>query len=126
MVSRPTFSARIRKLPVVLSVPAITLAPGSLVTGIDSPVTIDSSSDERPSVTMPSTGTFSPGRTRRMSPTATSSSATSSSVPSRTRRAVFGARSISARIAPDVASRARNSSTWPSSTSTVMTAAASK
>jgi hypothetical protein len=31
-----------------------------LVTGIDSPVTIDSSSEEWPSVTMPSTGTFSP------------------------------------------------------------------
>ena len=44
----------------------------------------------------------------------------------RTRRAVFGARSISARIAPEVCSRARSSSTWPSSTSTVMTAAASK
>ncbi len=39
------------------------------------------------------------------------------------RRAVFGARSSSALIAPDVASRARSSSTWPSSTSTVMTAA---
>ena len=53
------------------------------MTGIDSPVTIDSSSDERPSITTPSTGTFSPGRTRRMSPTATVSSATSSSLPSR-------------------------------------------
>ena len=42
------------------------------------------------------------------------------------RRAVFGASPSSARIAPEVRSRARNSSTWPSSTSTVMTAAASK
>ena len=53
---------------------------------------------------------------------ATASSETSSSLPSAlTRRAVFGARSSSARIAPEVASRARSSSTWPSSTSTVIT-----
>ena len=50
-------------------VPPITLAPTSLVTGIDSPVTIDSSTALRPSRTAPSTGTFSPGRTRRRSPT---------------------------------------------------------
>ena len=45
---------------------------------------------------------------------------------SRITRAVFGARSMSARMAPEVDSRARNSSTWPSSTSDVITAAASK
>ena len=45
------------------------LRPVSLVTGINSPVTIDSSSDERPSSTTPSTGTLSPGRTRKRSPT---------------------------------------------------------
>ena len=83
-VSRPTFSARITKLPVVLSVPPITLAPGSLVTGIDSPVTMRlverrAALDAR----TPSTGTFSPGRTRSRSPTAIASSATSSSLPSR-------------------------------------------
>ena len=50
--------------------PPITLAPASLVTGMDSPVTMDSSSAERPSVISPSTGTFSPGRTRNRSPTA--------------------------------------------------------
>ncbi len=82
MVSRPTFSARMMKPPVVLSVPPITFEPVSFVTGIDSPVTINSSSDERPSITSPSTGTFSPGRTRRRSPTMTTSSETSSSVPS--------------------------------------------
>ena len=127
MVSRPTFSARITKLPVVLSVPAMSLAPASLATGMDSPVTIDSSTAERPSISSPSTGTFSPGRTRRRSPTAIASSDTSSSLPSAfKRRAVFGARSSKARIAPEVCSRARSSSTWPSSTSTVITAAASK
>ena len=105
----------------------MSLAPAALLTGMDSPVTIDSSSDERPSTSTPSTGTFSPGRTRNRSPTAMSSSDTSSSAPSCSmRRAVLGARSMSARIAPDVCSRARSSSTWPSSTSTVITAAASK
>ena len=43
-------------------------------TGIGSPVSIDSSTCERPSSTTPSTGTFSPGRTRRRSPTCTWSS----------------------------------------------------
>ena len=43
MVSRPTFSARIVKLPVVLSEPATSFAPGALSTGIGSPVSIDSS-----------------------------------------------------------------------------------
>ena len=47
------------------------------VTGIDSPVTIDSSTVDRPSSTTASTGTFSPGRTRSRSPMWTSSSATS-------------------------------------------------
>ena len=41
-------------------------------------------------------------------------------------RAVFGARSSSARMAPLVVSRARSSRTCPSRTSTVITAAASK
>ena len=71
IVSRPTFSARMTKPPLRLIVPPMTLAPPSLLTGIDSPVTIDSSSVERPSISSPSTGTLSPGRTRSRSPTAT-------------------------------------------------------
>jgi hypothetical protein len=52
---------------------------------------------------------------------------TVSSVPSAlTFTEVFGAKPNRALMAPEVFSRARNSSTWPSSTSTVMTAAASK
>ena len=39
-----------------------------LHTGIGSPVIMDSSTLLDPSVTVPSTGTFSPGRTRRRSP----------------------------------------------------------
>ena len=127
MVSAPTFSARITSEPVPFTVPPMTLAPGSFSTGMDSPVTMDSSTAPRPSSTSPSTGTPSPGRTRRRSPTRTSARVISSSEPSgRMRRAVFGARSSSARMAPPVCSRARSSSTCPSSTSTVITAAASK
>ncbi len=126
-VSAPTLSARITNEPVWLIEPAMTLEPVSLVTGMDSPVTSDSSMAARPSRTSPSTGTFSPGRTLRRSPTWMRSSVTSSSAPSSlTRRAVLGARFRRALIAPLVRSRARNSSTWPSRTRTVITAAASK
>ena len=47
-----------------LTVAAATSSPGPLSTGTDSPVSIDSSTAEVPSTTTPSTGTFSPGRTR--------------------------------------------------------------
>ncbi len=68
----------------------MTLAPASFVTGIASPVIIDSSTADLPSITTPSTGTFSPGRTRSRSPTTTASSGTSSSLPSLLmRRALF-------------------------------------
>ena len=66
----------------------ITVSPAALVTGIGSPVTIDSSTAEVPSVTSPSTGIFSPGRTTTMSPGTTSSTGISASAPSRTTRAV--------------------------------------
>ena len=42
-VSRPTLSARKRKLPLLLIVPATTPSPGRFSTGIGSPVSIDSS-----------------------------------------------------------------------------------
>ncbi|MNI26936.1 hypothetical protein D3C73_806570 [compost metagenome] len=74
MVSRPTFFASMTSAPDWFMVPPIAVAPMSLVTGIDSPVTIDSSTALRPSTTSPSTGTFSPGRTRSRSPTCTESS----------------------------------------------------
>ena len=100
-VSRPTFSARMTKPPVPLRVAPVTRAPGPFSTGIGSPVTIDSSTALVPSRTTPSTGTFSPGRTRRRSPGRTSSRGTSASLPSSaSRRAVFGARPRRARMAP--------------------------
>ena len=125
-VSLPTRSARIVNEPVPLIVAPVTALPASLSTGIASPVTIDSSTVLRPSTTTPSTGIFSPGRTRMRSPTCTSASGTSRSSPSRTRRAVFGARPSSALIAAVVRLRARISSICPSSTSTVIIIAVSK
>ncbi len=82
MLSTPTFSAVMTSAPVPLMVPPMTLAPAAFSTGIDSPVTIDSSTVLVPSVTEPSTGTASPGRTRNRSPAWTCSSGTSSSVAS--------------------------------------------
>ncbi len=71
MVSLPTRSARMTKLPDWLRVPPLTLSPGAFSTGTGSPVSIDSSTVLRPSCTTPSTGIWSPGRTRSRSPTAT-------------------------------------------------------
>ncbi len=127
MVSEPTFSARITSAPLPFKVAPITLSPAVFSTGIGSPVSIDSSTLERPSMTTPSTGTVSPGRTRSRSPTCTCVNGMSSSVPSAAiRRAVFGARRSSALIAADVLERALSSSSCPSKVSETMMAAASK
>ncbi|MNC85477.1 hypothetical protein D3C83_10770 [compost metagenome] len=126
-VSEPTRSARKTKEPLPFTVAPVTRAPASLATGTGSPVIMDSSTRLAPSRTVPSTGTFSPGFTRRWSPTLTASSGTCSSVPSpRRRQARLGASSSSCRIAWLVWPIARNCSTSPSMTSVTMTAAASK
>ena len=111
IVSAPTLSARITKLPVPLTVPPVTRAPGAFSTGRDSPVTMDSSITLVPSCTLPSTGTDSPGRTRNRSPIRTTSKGTSTSPLVSMRRAVLGASFSKARIAPPVRARARNSRT---------------
>ena len=126
-VSFPTRSARITNEPVPLSVAPVTRSPSRFSTGIGSPVTIDSSTEEPPASRTPSTGIFSPGRTRSRSPGATCSISTSRSLPSGSRRrALRGASRRSARIAPDTRLRARSSSTCPRRTSSTMIAAASK
>lgn len=123
----PIFCARITKVPVWLTVAPVTGLPSVFSAGTGSPVIIDSSTLECPATTMPSTGTFEPGFTRSVSPTTTASSGTVCSEPSGfTRTAVCGASCSRSRIALDVRERARNSSTWPSSTSVTITADASK
>ena len=116
------------KLPVPLTVPPVTLLPFVFSTGIGSPVIIDSSTRGRafehdavdrnffagPHAQAVADSARDPaGRLLRCRRRACS-------------RAVFGARPSNALIALPVWLRARSSSTWPSSTSTVITAAASK
>ena len=111
-----------------LSVAPVTGSPASFSTGIGSPVSIDSSTDERPSThhavhrhllarPHPQPVADRDLLERRPPPRAR---------PARSTRAVLAARPSSARIAEPVRSRAPSSRTWPSSTSTTITAAASK
>ena len=128
-VSLPTFRASKRKLPVALIVAPKTSSPGCFSTGRLSPVSMDSSTAEAPSVTTPSTGIFSPGRTITVSPGTTSSTGMSSSraapSTSRTTRAVLACSRMSPRIAALVWRLARDSSIRPSRMSARMTAVAS-
>ena len=110
----------------MLSVAPMTASPGRLSTGRLSPVSIDSSTDERPSSTTPSTGIFSPGRTSTVSPGRTSSIGTSCSTPSRTTRAVVGRRPISALIAALVRPLATASRYLPTRISVMISAEVSK
>ena len=78
--------------------------PDSRMTGADSPVIADSSTDATPSTTSPSPGMNSPAWTMTMSPTRKAGAGTSSAVPSgRSRLArvsVFARRSVSAWALP--------------------------
>ena len=97
-------------------VPPITRSPGCFSTGMDSPVSIDSSTALPPERTSPSTGSRSPGRTITTSPLATCSTGTSTSVPSsapRWTRAVLGCRATSERRAAEVRLLARASRALP-------------
>ena len=95
VVSRPTRVALALMYPDVFRVAAETVSPSDLSTGMLSPVSADSSTAVVPSVITPSTGTFSPGRTAKMSPTAISSIGTVTSLPSTILHAVSGASFIS-------------------------------
>ena len=90
VVSSPTLSALHLSIPSLFIVAALTLSPSVLSTGMLSPVRADSSTAPAPSVTTPSTGMLSPGRTMKISPTDTSSVITSVSTPSLITTAVFG------------------------------------
>ncbi len=107
-------------------VPAKTEAPATFSTGMLSPVSMDSSTADSPSVTVPSTGMRSPGRTTTTSPGSTSSVFNSTSAEFRITRAVGGCSSIRRRMASPAWPRARASSMRPSRISATITAAASK
>ena len=106
-VSEPTAVARARSVPCLLIVAPTSLSPGFFDTGSDSPVTIDSSTDDSPSITSASTATLAPGRINSTSPTATSAVGSSTSRPSRITIAFGGARSNKARTASLAPPRAR-------------------
>ena len=119
-VSSPTAVTWICTDPVVFKVAPMTGSPVALSTGRLSPVSMDSSTAVVPETTTPSTGIFSPGRMRMTSPTTTSSTGTSTSTPSRTTRAVFGASPTRAVTAAAVAFLARPSIHFPARTSATM------
>ncbi len=112
-MSWPTRVALKTRKPRWFKVAPQTSAPGSLGTGMLSPVSMDSSTLLKPSATTPSTGIFSPGRTTTRSPTATSARGTSCSTSPRRTRAVGGARAKRRRSASEARPRVRASSQRP-------------
>ena len=125
-VSEPTACTCITMRPSPLMEPPVSRPPSSRATGNGSPVSIDSSTCVCPSVTTPSAGMRSPGRTTSRSPTITSATGTSTSPVFDSRCTTSGRRACSARMAAVVCRLARASSHLPSSTSVTTTADASK
>ena len=125
VVSRPTAETWYENAPALFSAPPITLSPGPLSTGSDSPVTSDSLTALVPWTITPSTGMRSPGRTMTVSPTRTASSGISNSAPWRSTRACAGRSAMSARSAVAVWRVARASRAFPASTSAMMNTTAS-
>ena len=124
----PTDTARMTIGASRSSVPARMRAPVSRRTGIDSPLIADSSSEAPPRTMIPSTGILSPGRTRMRSPAITRASSTRSvrvASGCGTSSTIDGRKFKSARTAPVVASRARDSIHRPSETKPMISAAAS-
>ena len=93
MVSSPTAVTLIRTEESVAIVPATTRSPALRVTGLDSPVIIDSSKAASPSTIVPSAGTRLPERTSTRSPTRNASIGTSST-PASVRRSAVSGRSV--------------------------------
>jgi len=84
----------------------VTPSPGPFSTGIDSPVTIDSSTPSRPFQLCSNARNLCPGETRIRSSGAIRSSPRSSAPPTRRTRALFEANPRTARIALPVSCRA--------------------
>ena len=126
VVSSPTRVASMIRRPCPLVVAAMTSSPGPFSTGMDSPLRADSSMALKPSITLPSTGTFSPGRRTILSPMTISSTATTISSPPRITVASDGVKSMRERMASDVRCLARASNHLPKSIKTTIMAADSK
>ncbi len=123
----PTLVTSTFRAPSLFTVPPMTWSPTRLETGMLSPVTMLSSTEEAPSTTSPSRGTFSPGLTMRTSKGMTVSTGTSSSFPSSPRtRATGGWRSRSLRTASDALPLAISSRSFPTRMRARIRAAVSK
>ena len=98
-VSPPVRTTRTRSRPVPFSDPATTGSSAIFDTGADSPVNIDSSASELPSITFPSTGIRSPGTISTRSPGEREATGTSIVPPPGTAfRAITGASRTSLEI----------------------------
>ena len=126
VVSSPTRVASQRMKPDWFTVAAETMSPGALSTGMDSPVSAASFTAVSPSITTPSTGIFSPGRTTKISPFCTCSMETVCSTPSFKMVAVWGASFIRLFRASVVLPLERASSILPTVISVRIMAADSK
>ena len=113
-LSSPTLEAHISNTPNWLTVPLETSSPGPLSTGRDSPVMTAWLTEVSPVRITPSTGIDSPGRTRRRSPTCTSSAGMTSSDGPVIRLAVRGVRCTSLSIPARAFATVRSSRREPS------------
>ena len=98
-VSAPTRVARTTRRPPALTVAPVTASPSPTSTGTDSPVSIEASTAELPCSTTPSVAIFSPGRTTKRSPSASSPTGTRTSAPSFSTATSFAPMSSRARSA---------------------------
>ena len=126
-VSAPTRVARTTIRPPAFTVAPATSEPGDTSTGTVSPVSMLMSTADEPSSTTPSVATFSPGRTTKRSPTASSSTGTRRSAPSSPSSATSFAPSSSSALSALPARRfARASNHRPARMNVVTTAAVSR
>ena len=123
VVSFPTWLTSTWNEPVVFNVAPTTLLPSFLKTGTLSPVIMDSSTKLSPEIITPSTGIFSPGRTKTTSPICNSSTGTSTSFPSRITVATFGDKATNDWIAWEVLPFVKVSKYFPTVIKAKMTAA---
>ena len=125
-VCAPTAVRRTNTRPSPLMLPPWTRAPGALVTGMDSPVSMDSSACVWPSLMRPSAAKRSPALTTTTSPTSSSDTGTSTSPSGPSQCARAGRKACNARMAEVVWRLARTSNHLPSSTSVITRAEPSK
>ena len=124
--SAPTRRARTTNRPVRFTVVPVTLLPTCASTGTLSPVSVDASILDAPSITTPSAAMISPGRTTIMSPTRINTASIVTSSPSRKMVAVRAPNASNARNASPARRFARASKYLPANKKIVTATATSK